>query len=65
MTVAEQQIAKTICNSIKENRIIKFFYSDTTKNNNDWRMVEPHLIGINKTTDRAQLRSWFLPLSNY
>lgn len=61
MTAVENQIAEIICALIKSRSVVKFFYTDTTKLNNDWRIVEPHLVGVNKNTNLVQLRAWFIP----
>lgn len=57
----EKQMELIITEAMKKLKVIKFYYSDKTKKNADWRTVEPYLIGINKTTDKMELRGWFLP----
>ncbi len=61
MTTQETQIAAVICPFINRRGIIRFYYQDTSKKNNDWRGVEPHLIGILRSTRNAVLIAWFIP----
>jgi hypothetical protein len=61
MTAKETQMAGFICPFVQSKTIIQFYYVDSSNDNSDWRIVEPHLIGILKTTGNAALAAWFLP----
>lgn len=61
ITAYEKSLIQLLTPAIQSKIKIKFWYSDTTKDNDDWRIVEPHLIGQNKTTGNIMLSAWFLP----
>ena len=62
MTEYERQLIQTLCPIIKNKQLIKFWYADNTTSNEDWRIVEPHLIGQTKfKAANIGLRAWFLP----
>ncbi|SRR5258708_1625729 len=61
MTATEQALSQKLCPAVKEKNLIKFWYEDDDSTKNDWRTVEPHLIGIHKSTGNALLTAWFLP----
>ena len=61
MTSKETQMATAICQFVQSKTVIQFYYQDASTDNNDWRVVEPHLIGILRTTGNAVLSAWFLP----
>ena len=43
-----------ICEAIRKRKLISFFYKGGI------RIVEPYLLGLNKTTDNLTLSAWFL-----
>src|SRR5260221_7838361 len=61
MTEYERKLIPILCGYIKKKQVIQFWYEDTTKKFNDWRIVEPHLIGELKTTGNIILSGWFEP----
>lgn len=65
MTPLEVSHITTVCPAIKSKKLIKFWYSDKTKDRVGWRKVEPHQIGQfrkEKSKDESiVLTGWFLP----
>ncbi len=62
MTVKELQLIELLKPAIKNKNLIRFWYSDTDSNTEDWRIVEPHLIGQTKyKAANIWLVAWFLP----
>lgn len=49
ITEYEKELIKDLCPIIKNKQLIKFYYSDNSSNFEDWRIVEPHLIGVSNT----------------
>lgn len=56
--------SELLCRAITNKRIIKFFYQDKYSNKAGWRLVEPHLIGIHKSTGSKILVAWEINESN-
>ncbi|MDQ6755722.1 MAG: WYL domain-containing protein [Bacteroidota bacterium] len=53
---------KKLCNAIKQKRLIKFYYESTTNKRNDWRIVEPYVVGIKENgKGNIFLAGWFRP----
>ncbi len=62
ITEYEKQLIYTLSPVIKNKQLIRFWYCDETTSFEDWRLVEPHLIGQTKfKTGNIMLRAWFLP----
>ncbi len=61
VTLYEKNVAEILYPAIKAKRLVKFYYIDKTKDYEDWRIVEPHLIGELKTTGNIILSGWYLP----
>lgn len=61
MTSLERQYVDLICPAIQRRQRIIFYYRDTTKNKEGWRIVDPYLIGVSKTTGNVQVVGWFQP----
>jgi predicted DNA-binding transcriptional regulator YafY len=59
----QQEIITTLCKAIKEKKVIRFYYDDKYSDFKDWRLVEPHLIGVHKSTGNTILVGWFLSTS--
>ncbi len=59
--LTKQSTKNFICTAINEKKLIKFYYADKYSDFKDWRLVEPHLIGDNKTTNNTILVAWFIP----
>lgn len=64
MTPQEKIIYDMLCPAIKDKKLIRFWYQDTTDKNDkaQWRTVEPHLIGLRSNKDplkqTVQLSGW-------
>ena len=56
-----QDITNILCTAINEKKLVKFYYDDKYSNFTDWRIVEPHLVGIHKSTGNTTLVAWFIP----
>ncbi|MEP6647369.1 MAG: hypothetical protein ABJC12_09765 [Saprospiraceae bacterium] len=51
-----------LCPMIESKTQIQFYYEDETdKSKKDWRLVNPHLIDIHKTSKQYLLSGWFIP----
>lgn len=62
ITEYEKELIKFLCPIIQNKQLIKFYYSDISENFDDWRIVEPHLIGVRNTKEeKIWLSAWFLP----
>lgn len=61
ITFYEENLIRTICPAVIAKQKIRFWYSDKTKDYEDFRTVEPHLIGRNRNTGFINLSAWFLP----
>ncbi len=62
MTSYERSRIEQIGIAIRDKLIITFWYEDTTKKHADWRVVEPHLIGLtNYKKENIWLVGWFMP----
>ena len=60
MTPHEQQLIDTICPAIQSKKLIRIWYKNTTSGLQDWRKIEPYLIG-SFPQKHIQLAAWFLP----
>ena len=64
MTIEEEKKLHILCPTVKDKKLIKFWYQDESDKNNkpQWRTVEPHLIGMRKNKDiskqTVQLSGW-------
>jgi hypothetical protein len=63
MTLHEKQLIEQLTPVIKGRHLMKFWYEDTDRSDfEDWRIVEPHLIGQHKyKAANIMLVAWFLP----
>ena len=61
MTKQQSIIALILCKAIRHKRVVKFYYKSTTREHQDWRRVEPYLIGKRKQNGNIFLTGWFLP----
>lgn len=62
ITEYEKDLIKGLTPVIKNRQLIKFWYEDTDADYDDWRIVEPHLIGQHKyKSANIMLVAWFLP----
>lgn len=62
ITLYEKELIRTLCPIIQQKRLIRFWYEDKTTDFNDWRTIEPHLIGqVKYKTENIWLSGWFLP----
>ena len=52
ITEYEKQLIQILCPAINNKHLIKFWYHDETTSFEDWRLVEPHLIGQTKFKTR-------------
>jgi len=60
VTPHEQEIITTINQAIESKNLIRFWYENTTTAHNDWRVVEPYVIG--KFPKKfLQLSAWCVP----
>ncbi len=62
MTTHEQELVNTICTAIQTGKQIRIWYKNTTSGLQDWRIVEPYVIG-SFPRKHIQLSAWFLPTS--
>ncbi len=60
MTPHEQDLVTIICPAIQSGKVIRIWYQNTTSGLQDWRTVEPYLIG-SFPRKHIQLSAWFLP----
>lgn len=61
-TAYEDSLIQLLTPIIKNRQLIKFWYEDTNSYHNDWRIVEPHLIGQHKyKAANIMLVAWFIP----
>ena len=60
MTTHEQELVNTICTAIQTGKQIRIWYKNTTSGLQDWRIVEPYVIG-SFPRKYIQLSAWFLP----
>jgi len=62
ITQKERELIRLLCPAIKARHLIKFWYDDTTKDFEDWRIIEPVSIGQTKfKAANILLTGWFLP----
>lgn len=62
MTFYEKSLIELLKPAIHSKNLIKFWYEDSENDMEDWRIVEPHLIGQNKyKAAHIWLSAWFLP----
>lgn len=61
VTLYEKHVQEILCKAINAKRLVRFYYTDKDKDYEDWRIVEPHLIGELKTTGNIILSAWYLP----
>lgn len=62
MTIHEAKLIDIIRISISSKKLIRFWYEDKTSNFKDWRIVEPHLVGLtNSKCPEIWLSGWFIP----
>lgn len=62
ITEYEIELIRQLTPIIKNKQLIKFWYEDIDRYYNDWRIVEPHLIGQHKyKAANIMLVAWFLP----
>ena len=61
VTLYEKQVQTILCKAISEKYLVMFWYTDKEKDYEDWRIVEPYLIGELKSTGNIILSGWYLP----
>ncbi len=62
ITAKERELIRLLTPAIKARNLIKFWYNDTTKDFEDWRIIEPVSIGQTKfKAANILLTGWFLP----
>jgi len=62
ITEYERQLIRELCPAIQGKNLIRFWYNDITTNFEDWRLIEPYLIGQTKYKHaNIWLVGWFLP----
>lgn len=59
MTENETLVYPIISQAVIQKQQLVFWYEDTTDKTEDFRHVEPHLIGRHKDTGNIQLSAWF------
>ena len=60
MTPDEKQLIDVICPALQSKSLIRIWYRNDTTGLQDWRTVEPYLIG-SFPRKNIQLSAWFLP----
>ena len=62
MNAHEAHLIAVINNAIKSKNLIRFWYEDKTSNFKDWRIIEPHSVGLTKNKNpEIWLTGWFVP----
>jgi hypothetical protein len=62
MNTYEAQLISVINTAISSKKMIRYWYEDKTSNFKDWRIVEPHLVGLTKNKNpEIWLTGWFIP----
>jgi predicted DNA-binding transcriptional regulator YafY len=62
LTQQETELIKIICPAIQSRKLVRIWYQNTTSGLQDWRTIEPYLIG-SFPRKHIQLSAWFLPTS--
>ncbi len=59
-----QDVLNKLCLAINNKNLVRFYYKDKYSDNEDWRIVEPHLVGNHNSTGNIILVGWSIPTSN-